>query len=306
MIFLVTGGRGFIGSHFVEKILGEGHEVIDIDKMTYAANENLPWDKDSNYALIKSDICDIEHLPICDIIVNFAAESHVDNSIESPKIFLKSNVDGVFNILSLLRAKVYQKPLFVHISTDEVYGDANEETKQEDSILNPSNPYSATKAAAEMLIFAYARTFGIDYQIVRSTNNYGPRQYPEKLVPKIIHSLDNNEKIPLHGDGSYVRDWLYVKDNVSAIYKICQAKKLCEIWNVSAYNYMSNIEVVKKICDWKNIENFMENVSFVEDRMGQDYRYSISSKKIRDALGWIPEKKDLFNFIDKIGEERND
>ena len=253
MIFAVTGGRGFIGSHFVEKVLEEGHEVIDIDKMTYASNKTLPWDDNPKYTHIKEDICELTHIPVCDIFVNFAAESHVDNSIEAPKVFLKSNVEGVFNILSLLRAKVYQKPKFIHISTDEVYGDVNveEEDKTEESILNPSNPYSATKAAAEMLIFAYARTFGINYQIVRSTNNYGPRQYPEKLIPKILHSLDTGQKIPIHGDGSYVRDWLYVKDNADAIYKICFSEQEDQIWNVSAYNYLPNLDVVAKVCEWK-------------------------------------------------------
>jgi dTDP-glucose 4,6-dehydratase len=229
--------------------------------------------------------------------VNFAAESHVDNSIESPKQFLRSNVDGVFNILNLLRAKVYQKPLFVHISTDEVYGDVNEGEKKEDSILNPSNPYSATKAAAEMLIFAYARTFGINYQIVRSTNNYGPRQYPEKLIPKILHCINTNQKIPLHGDGSYVRDWLFVKDNVNAIYKICNVEKLNEIWNISAYNYMKNIEIVQEICKWHGIDNHLDKVEFIENRMGQDYRYSICSQKTRELLDWVPDKQSLFKFI---------
>jgi dTDP-glucose 4,6-dehydratase len=296
MIYLVTGGRGFIGSHFVEKVLNEGHHVIDIDKMTYASNSKLDWDNHPKYKHIKADICDIDHLPACDIIVNFAAESHVDNSIESPKIFLRSNTDGVFNLLSLLRAKVYQKPLFVHISTDEVYGDINEGEKTEDSILNPSNPYSATKAAAEMLILAYARTFGINYQIVRSTNNYGPRQYPEKLIPRIIHSLDTDQQIPIHGDGTYVRDWLYVKDNVAAIHKICHAKTLNEFWNVSAYNYMTNLEVVQKICEWRGISDYVNHINFVENRLGQDYRYSISSKKLRQELDWQPEQEKLFNF----------
>jgi dTDP-glucose 4,6-dehydratase len=297
MIFLVTGGRGFIGSHFVEKLISEGHEIIDIDKMTYAASKTLPWDDYVGYTHIKADICEIDHLPVCDVIVNFAAESHVDNSIESPKQFLRSNVDGVFNILNLLRAKVYQKPLFVHISTDEVYGDVNEGEKKEESILNPSNPYSATKAAAEMLIFAYARTFGINYQIVRSTNNYGPRQYPEKLIPKILHCINTNQKIPLHGDGSYVRDWLFVKDNVNAIYKICNVEKLNEIWNISAYNYMKNIEIVQEICKWHGIDNHLHKVEFIENRMGQDYRYSICSQKTRELLDWVPDKQSLFKFI---------
>ena len=302
MIYLVTGGRGFIGSHFVEKLLKEGHTVVDIDKMTYAASVKLPWDNNPNYTHIKEDICNLDHLPNCDIVVNFAAESHVDNSIESPKVFLKSNTDGVFNILNLLRAKVYQKPLFVHISTDEVYGDVNldEEDKTEESILNPSNPYSATKAAAEMLINAYARTFDIDYQIVRSTNNYGPRQYPEKLIPRIIHSLENNKKIPLHGDGSYVRDWLYVKDNVDAIYKICNTDNVNEIWNVSAYNYMKNIEIVEKICEWFGVQSYNSHIEYIENRMGQDYRYSISSEKLRSKLGWVSSKTHLYNFMDDV------
>ena len=299
MIFAVTGGRGFIGSHFVEKVLEEGHEVIDIDKMTYASNKTLPWDDNSKYTHIKEDICELTHIPVCDIFVNFAAESHVDNSIEAPKVFLKSNVEGVFNILSLLRAKVYQKPRFIHISTDEVYGDVNveEEDKTEESILNPSNPYSATKAAAEMLIFAYARTFGINYQIVRSTNNYGPRQYPEKLIPKILHSLDTGQKIPIHGDGSYVRDWLYVKDNADAIYKICFSEQEDQIWNVSAYNYLPNLDVVAKVCEWKKVGHWESHVEFIENRMGQDYRYSINSSKLRQDLDWEPTKHELFNFL---------
>ena len=299
MIFVVTGGRGFIGSHFVEKVIKEGHEVIDIDKMTYASNKTLPWDNFHQYTHIKEDICDLAHIPICDVFVNFAAESHVDNSIEAPKVFLKSNVEGVFNILSLLRAKVYQKPKFIHISTDEVYGDVNldEEDKTEESILHPSNPYSATKAAAEMLILAYARTFGINYQIVRSTNNYGPRQYPEKLIPKIIHSLDTGQKIPIHGDGSYVRDWLYVKDNAEAIFNICFSEEKDQTWNVSAYNYLTNLDIVEKVCKWKGVSDWRDRVEFVENRMGQDFRYSIDSSKIRDTFNWEPNKKELYNFI---------
>ncbi len=297
--FLVTGGRGFIGSHFVDLVLNQGHNVIDIDKMTYAASKTLPWDNNKNYEHIKADLCDITHLPVCDIIVNFAAESHVDNSIEAPSVFLHSNVVGVFNILNLLRAKVYQKPLLVHISTDEVYGDVNEGEKDEKSVLNPSNPYSATKAAAEMILFAYARTFNIKYQIVRSTNNYGPRQYPEKLIPRIIHSINTDQNIPLHGDGSYVRDWLYVKDNAEAIYKICNLEKdYNNIWNVSAYNYMKNLDVVKQVCSWYNIDNYLDHVEYVENRLGQDYRYSICSNKIRSKLGWTPTKDNgLYNFL---------
>ena len=295
--FVVTGGRGFIGSHFVERCLAEGHKVIDIDCMTYAANKSLPWDDDPNYEHVNDNIKDITHLPMCDILVNFAAESHVDNSIQTPDIFVDSNVLGVLNILNLLRGKVYERPLFVHISTDEVYGDVLDGEKTEDSVLEPSNPYSASKAAAEMLIHAYARTYDIDYQVARSTNNYGPRQYPEKLIPKIIECITDGRKIPVHGDGSYVRDWIYVKDNVDGIYKICHAEEKNQIWNLCAYNYMKNIDVVEAICNWMNVSDPAELIKFVENRIGQDKRYSISSEKVRDKLSWEPEHPILYNFL---------
>ena len=294
MKFLVTGGRGFIGSHFVELCLSKGHKVVDIDKMTYASNQILPWDSNENYTLIKEDIGKLTHLPLCDIIVNFAAESHVDNSINEPDVFARTNILGTQNLLNLLRGKVYERPLFVHISTDEVYGDISEGDMLETSILNPSNPYSASKAAAEMILFSYGRTYGIDYQICRSSNNYGPRQYPEKLIPKIIECLNEDKPIPLHGDGSYVRDWTYVKDNVEGIYKVCFSQDKNQIWNISANNCLSNNEVVKQVASWVGKD---ANVKFVENRLGQDMRYSISSKKIRWELGWKPEKETLFNFL---------
>jgi len=265
--------------------------------MTYAANKSLPWDDDPNYEHVNDNIKYITHLPVCDILVNFAAESHVDNSIQTPDIFVDSNVLGVLNILNLLRGKVYERPLFVHISTDEVYGDVLDGEKTEDSVLEPSNPYSASKAAAEMFVHAYARTYDIDYQVARSTNNYGPRQYPEKLIPKIIECITDGRKIPVHGDGSYVRDWIYVKDNVDGIYKICHAEEKNQIWNLCAYNYMKNIEVVEEICEWMDVFDSVEVIKFVENRIGQDKRYSISSEKVRDRLGWEPEHSVLYNFL---------
>ena len=295
MKFLVTGGRGFIGSHFVEFCLSKGHKVIDIDKMTYASNQELPWDNNENYTLVKEDIGNLTHLPLCDIIVNFAAESHVDNSINEPDVFAQSNILGTQNILNLLRGKVYERPLFVHISTDEVYGDISEGDMLETSILNPSNPYSASKAAVEMILFSYGRTYGIDYQICRSSNNYGPRQYPEKLIPKIIECLNEDKPIPLHGDGSYVRDWTYVKDNVEGIYKVCFAQDKNQIWNISANNCLTNIEIVNQVSSWMNKN---PNVKFVKNRLGQDMRYSISSEKIRKELNWEPQKQTLYNFYD--------
>lgn len=287
MKLLVTGGRGFIGSHFVEKALRLGHVVIDVDKMGYAASEQLPWDSHPNYTLVRRDICDLDHLPTCDVLVNFAAESHVDNSIKSSGVFLKSNVQGVHNLLELVRGKEeYDRPLFVQISTDEVYGDRLEGMFVEEDKLTPSNPYSATKAAAEMLVASYARTYGINYIITRSANNYGPRQYEEKLLPKCLSSLANGKKIPIHGDGSYIRDWTYVKDNVDGIFKIIDAGVVNETYNIAAENHMTNLEVAKQILSWENKdESFIE---FVENRWGQDLRYAVDSSKVRE-LGWKPK-----------------
>lgn len=297
MKFLVTGGRGFIGSHFVELVLAQGHSVVDIDKMTYASSKTLPWDANENYELIKEDISTLKHLPPSDIIVNFAAESHVDNSIESPKVFFESNTRGVFNLLELIRGKVYNKPLFVHISTDEVYGDIRQADFSEEDKILPGNPYSASKAAAEMFIFSYHKTFGIDYLITRSSNNYGPRQYPEKLIPCILESLDNNTKIPLHGDGSYIRDWIYVKDNVRAIYHLITEGYKNKIFNIAANNHMSNLEVVENICQWYGIKDYLDCVNFVENRMGQDIRYSVNADKLKKTGYEIEYHSGIHRFI---------
>ena len=297
MIFLVTGGRGFIGSHFVELVLEKGHEVIDVDKLTYASSRKLPWDNHKNYRFVNDDIVNMTHLPYCDIIVNFAAESHVDNSIESPKTFFESNSRGVFNLLELIRGKVYNKPLFFHISTDEVYGDIREASFTEDDKLNPGNPYSASKASAEMLVLAYNKTFGLDYVITRSSNNYGERQYVEKLIPQIIHSLETNHKIPIHGDGSYIRDWIYVKDNVNAIYFLIENNIKNDTFNIAADNHMSNLQVTEEVCKWYGYDNYLDYVDFTENRLGQDVRYSIDSSKLCN-LGWAPEmKKGIHKWI---------
>lgn len=281
---IVTGGRGFIGSHFVEAALERGWSIIDIDKMTYAAHETLPWDDHENYTHIKADISEIQHLPLCDVIFNFAAESHVDNSIRSSEVFVKSNILGVHNLLELIRGKrPYERPLFFHISTDEVYGDRLEGKFLEGDKLTPSNPYSATKAAAEMLILAHHRTYGLEYIISRSSNNYGERQSEEKLIPKCIESIKNNKPIPIHGDGSYIRDWTYVKDNVSGLLAIFDSGVRNEIFNVSAENYLTNLQVANTIISWLG----SGSLKFVENRWGQDTRYAVDSSKVR-KLGWVP------------------
>jgi dTDP-glucose 4,6-dehydratase len=266
--FLVTGGRGFIGSHFVETVLDLGHTVIDIDKMTYAANKQLPWDNNERYTLIQEDIADLKHLPNCDVLVNFAAESHVDNSIRDTEPFIKSNILGVHNLLELVRGKPeYNRPLFFHISTDEVYGDRLEGSFTEEDKLKPSNPYSASKASAEMLVLSYNRTYGLKYIITRSANNYGPRQYEEKLLPKCISCIKENKMIPIHGDGSYVRDWTYVKDNVDGILKIIQSRVVNEIYNIASENHMRNLEVVDEVLSWFGKDR--EMIQFVPNRWGQ-------------------------------------
>lgn len=287
MKYLVTGGRGFIGSHFVEKALERGDTVVDIDKMSYASHDTLPWDSHERYTLIKADISEITHLPSCDVLVNFAAESHVDNSIRLAEPFVKSNILGVHNLLELLRGKPsYDRPLFFHISTDEVYGDRNEGSFTESDILKPSNPYSGTKAAAEMLVLAYNRTYGINYIITRSANNYGPRQFEEKLIPKCISCISENKKIPVHGDGTYIRDWTYVKDNIEGIFCIIDNKIQNDIFNIASENHMKNLEVVNEILSWFNKDQNL--IKFVENRWGQDLRYSIDASKIR-SLGWSPK-----------------
>lgn len=289
MKLLVTGGRGFIGSHFVEEALNSGHEVIDIDKMSYASNKVLPFDNHEKYTLIREDISEIKHLPLCDAIVNFAAESHVDNSIRDTEPFVKSNIIGVWNLLELVKGKErHNRPLFFHISTDEVYGDREEGSFVETDPLKPSNPYSATKASAEMLVLSYHRTYGIDYVITRSANNYGERQYVEKLIPRILDSVQNNKKVPVHGDGTYVRDWTYVKDNVSAILMILEKGLINDTFNIATENHMQNKEVIREVASW--FDKGDEVMEFVPNRWGQDKRYSVSSKKIRD-LGWEPKKK---------------
>ncbi len=289
MKFVVTGGRGFIGSHFVESALGKGHTIVDIDKMTYAAHEKLPWDNHSNYTLIKQDIKDVEHIPSCDVIINFAAESHVDNSIKSSGEFLSSNVIGVHNLLEIIRGKQdHDRPLFFQISTDEVYGDIPVGSFIEEDRLNPSNPYSATKASAEVLVRSYARTYGINYIITRSANNYGERQYEEKLIPKSLNRLSQGKKIPIHGDGTYVRDWTYVKDNVEGIFSILESGIRDEIFNIAANNHMTNLEVVDTILSWAG--KTRDSIEFVENRWGQDLRYSVDCTKLK-KLGWEPKHK---------------
>lgn len=285
---VVTGGLGFIGSHFVQLLLERGYYVINIDKRTYAARKDLSFEKYPHYEFIEEDICFLKHLP-SDIsyIVNFAAESHVDNSILANATFFESNIRGTYNILELIRSKdPADRPVLIHISTDEVYGDILKGSSKETDILNPSNPYSATKAAAEQLINGWKRTYGLKVRICRSSNNYGFGQYPEKLIPKTMNLVSRGVKMTIHGTGLYQREWTYVGDNCEAILLVMEKGKDDEIYNISSGKIFTNLDIVKLILSHMNKPTtFYE---FVENRIGQDIRYSLDTTKIK-KLGWQPK-----------------
>lgn len=284
---LVTGGLGFIGSYFVDLALSRGYAVINIDKKTYAARDDVDFHTRSDYEYIEADICTLTHLPNnIEYVVNFAAESHVDNSITANKIFFESNIRGVYNLLELVRAKdLSDRPIFLHISTDEVYGDILNGSRTEENCLKPSNPYSATKAAAEQLIFGWGRTYGVHYMICRSSNNYGYGQYPEKLIPKTVDFALQGKKMTVHGNGSYEREWTFVGDNCEGIFLVMEHGIQGEIYNISSGEMLSNLSIVKKVLTALGKPSDM--YEFVENRIGQDIRYSVDSTKVR-ALGWKP------------------
>lgn len=286
---MVTGGLGFIGSHFIDLILKKGYKVINVDKITYASRKDLDYvAKNKNYEFIKKDICDLVRLPDgISHIVNFAAESHVDNSITNNLPFIKSNVQGVYNLLSLIRkTKKEDRPIFIQISTDEVYGDILNGSFDENDRLKPSNPYSATKAAADQLVMGWGRTYDIKYRICRSCNNYGYAQRAEKLIPKTMKLASKGIKVGVHGSGQYSREWIYVGDNCEAIFLIMTNGNDGEIYNISSGVELTNIEVVKKVL--KVVGQPKDFFEFTENRPGQDIRYSVNYEKIK-SLGWKPK-----------------
>lgn len=293
-IVYVTGCLGFIGSYVTRQCLNVGWYVKGIDKITYAANPKLlnEFETYENFSFEQRDICDLNRLIDCDYFINTAAETHVDNSIRKSDDFIHSNIDGVYNILELLR--VYKKegyisPTFIHFSTDEVYGDVVEGEHIETDILRPSNPYSATKAAADQLIIAWARTYSIPYIIVRPTNNYGIGQYVEKLIPKSCKFLSLERKIPLHNNGTPTRNWLHADDTARGIIKIIESNTKNEIYNIAGGFEQQNIVTVEKI-----IKEYFGNLppNYKElyldlniNRVGQDVRYALNDNKLK-KLGW--------------------
>ena len=295
-VVYVTGCLGFIGSYVTQACLDKGWYVFGIDKCTYASRISKLEEFKSNpkFKFEEKDICDLDRLVDCDYFINTAAETHVDNSIRKSDDFLHSNIDGVYNILELLRA--YQKegyivPTFIHFSTDEVYGDISDGEHIETDVLKPSNPYSATKAAADQLITAWSRTYNIPYIIIRPTNNYGIGQYVEKLIPKACKFLKLGRRIPLHAEGKPVRNWLHAKDTASAVLTIIENNCKNEIFNVGGGFEQSNIRTVEKILDIyfdKHIEDPREYIDFNIVRPGQDVRYALNDSKLRN-LGWTPK-----------------
>ena len=287
-IVYVTGCLGFIGVHITRHCLDLGWYVIGVDKMTYASNETFltEFKNYPNFKFIKSDINDLDMIYDCDYIINTAAETHVDNSIERSDHFVNSNIEGVHHILKLINQKQKHRiPVLLHFSTDEVYGDILEGSHTETDLLKPSNPYSATKAAADMLVLAWSRTYGLPYVILRPTNNYGIGQYVEKLIPKSVKYLSVGRKIDLHNKGTPVRTWLHAEDTARAVITIIESGVTNEIFNISGNYEEKNIEVVKKIIELVNGDTEIEKYLTDMIRPGQDLRYSIDDTKLK-SLGW--------------------
>jgi dTDP-glucose 4,6-dehydratase len=295
MKILVTGGAGFIGSNFIRHMLLSypQYQIINFDKLTYAGNlENLSdLESNSNYTFIKGDICDSRAVDNAigkgiDVIINFAAETHVDRSIAYAGDFVNTDVIGTYVLLEAVKKHKIKR--MVHISTDEVYGSIEEGSFTEESTLSPNSPYAASKAGGDLLVRSYIKTYGVPAIITRSSNNFGPFQYPEKLIPLFITNALEGQDLPLYGDGKNVRDWLYVEDNCRAIDLVAHHGKLGEIYNIAGENELQNIEITKLIIKKLGLDQSI--IKAVKDRPGHDRRYSLSAEKIKKELGWTTSK----------------
>lgn len=309
--YLVTGGAGFIGSNFVHYMLKKYNDIkiINVDALTYAGNlENLKSiENNPNYTFVKANICSKEEITRIfkendiDYVVNFAAESHVDRSIKDPEIFVETNVEGTVNLLNIAKEfwqigedQYKEGCKFLQVSTDEVYGSLGEDGFfMETTPLCPHSPYSASKASADMLVKAYFDTFKFPVNITRCSNNYGPYQFPEKLIPLIINNTLKHKNLPVYGDGLNVRDWLFVEDHCKAIDMVINSGKLGEVYNVGGHNERTNITIVKTIINYisENVDKEVSEklITYVKDRKGHDRRYGIDPEKIKNELGWSPE-----------------
>lgn len=309
--YLVTGGAGFIGSNYVLYMLNKYNDVkiVNLDALTYAGNlENLKEvENNPNHVFVQGDICDRELVSKLfkehnfDYIVNFAAESHVDRSIREPEVFAKTNVMGTVNLLNCAKDAWYTEEngwrdgvKYLQVSTDEVYGSLGDEGFfMETTPLDPHSPYSSSKAGADLMVKAYGDTFKMPINITRCSNNYGPYQFPEKLIPLLINNCLNLKDLPIYGDGLNIRDWLYVEDHCKAIDMVVRNGRLGEVYNVGGHNERTNLQIVKKVISYlhDNVnEEITENLmKYVEDRKGHDRRYGIAPDKIKEELGWYPE-----------------
>tara|TARA_R110000824_G_scaffold119818_3_gene274215 strand:+ start:425 stop:1387 length:963 start_codon:yes stop_codon:yes gene_type:complete len=305
-LVVITGCLGLIGNYVTRRCLERGWMVYGLDKMTYAANQWAleEFSKNKNFTFLRKDICKLKTLPDCDYVINIAAESHVGNSIVDSEDFLNTNILGVKNLLDVIRRKqnnVFKRPVFFHFSTDEVYGDILQGSHNEGDLLKPSNPYSASKAAADMLILAWARTYDLNYIILRPTNNYGIGQYPEKFIPLAIKMLQLGRKINLHNRGEPIRNWLHADDTAMAVIKIMESGIKNEIFNVSGNleqkNYVTAKKILQSYFNLKDDEPFDYDKHFnlEHTRKGQDVRYALEDKKIK-KLGWEAQR----NFNEEI------
>lgn len=292
----VTGGCGFIGANFIRLLLKEtDYQIVNYDKLTYAGNPDNLKDIEASprYAFVKGDICDeepvLKSLEACDIVVNFAAESHVDRSIQNADDFIQTNIIGTKVLLDAARKLGIKR--FIQISTDEVYGSLKKENKssKEEDVLDPSSPYSSSKASAELIALSYYRTYGLPVIITRSSNNYGPYQHPEKLIPLFISNIIEDKKVPLMGKGENIRDWIHVEDNCRGILTVMEKGNIGEIYNLGGENERTNMQVTKKILDaFGKDESWINKIPH---RLGHDFRYSLDCAKIK-SVGW----KQKFNF----------
>jgi len=295
---IVTGGLGFIGSNLIELLLKKKYYVINIDKVTYSSNfyNTKEFKNDKNYNFIK---CNINNNKIEKIfnkykpigIFNLAAETHVDRSIDNPQSFIESNIIGVFNILEIFRkySKKNPKTKLIHISTDEVYGDILKGRTSENYPYRPSSPYAASKASSDHLVSSYVRTYNIPAIVTNCSNNYGPKQHPEKLIPKLIHNIITNKNLPIYGKGTNSREWIYVKDHCEALVKIFQKGKIGDFYNIGSNKNQTNLEITNKLITVAKKKISLGNnvkIKFVKDRPGHDVRYALNSSKIKTQLGW--------------------
>ena len=296
---IVTGGLGFIGSNLIELLINKKFEVINLDKVTYSSNfyNTKDFTKSSKYKFIKCDLNNknklskviFKYKPIC--IFNLAAETHVDRSIDGPESFIKSNILGVFNLLEIFKkfSKINKKTKLIHISTDEVYGDILTGRSNENYPYKPSSPYAASKAASDHLVSSYVRTYKIPAIITNCSNNYGPKQHPEKLIPKIIYNILKNKSLPIYGDGKNSREWIYVKDHCEALFKVYKKGKIGEFYNIGSNKNLNNLQICSSLIKIaKQIIKVGSNVKikFVKDRPGHDVRYALNSKKMLTKLKW--------------------